>query len=76
MATNWKKAPLTDYSAHFIKEGEVGFNYYGFVHPSGQVIVMREEITTKDILYADGGFNLTNALTDRVSLDYKELSKI
>lgn len=76
MGTNWKKAPLSDYSAHFVNEEEAGFNYYGFVHPSGQVIVMREEIATKDILYADGGFNLTNAFTNRVTLDYKELSKI
>ena len=77
MSTNFKKAPLIEYSVHKIAEGEAGFNYYGYVHSSkGQVIIMREEIATQDILFADGGFNLTTAWAGRVDLTYKLKSEL
>lgn len=77
MGTNWKKSPLSNYSVHKVAEGEAGFNYYGYVHSArGQVIIMREEIAIKCYLYADGGFNLNQAWTDRASLAYKTINKI
>lgn len=76
MATNFKKTPLSDYSVHKIAEGESGYNYYGYVHSMGQVIIMRETIATQDILFADGGFNLTTAWAGRVDLTYKLKSEL
>lgn len=76
MATNWKKAPLSEYDIHKVAEGVDGYNYYAYVHSYGQVIIMRETIATGDILYADGRFNLTTAWAGKVGLDYKERNKI
>ena len=76
MGTDWKKAPLSQYDVHKVAEGVGGFNYYGYVHPRGQVIIMREEIATGDILYADGRFNLNSAWTDKAILTYKARNKI
>lgn len=76
MPTNWKKAPLSEYDVHKVAEGVDGYNYYGYVHSYGQVIIMRETIATGDILYADGRFDLTQAWTDKVTLDYKLRNQI
>ena len=76
MGTDYKKAPLSDYSIHRVKEADGGYNYYGYQHPKGQVIIMRETIATGDILYADGGYNLPTSFASRATLEYKELSKI
>ena len=76
MSTNWKKAPLSDYSIHKVAEGVSGYNYYGYVHSTGQVIIMRETIATGDILYADGRFSLANAWAAKGTLTYKAKSKL
>ena len=76
MGTDFKKAPLSQYDVHKVAEGVGGYNYYGFVHSTGQVIIMRETIATGDILYADGRFSLTNAWTAKATLAYKVKSKI
>ena len=76
MGTNFKKAPLSTYSIHRVKEALGGYNYYGYVHPTGQVIIMRETITTGDIGYADGRFSLANAWAAKATLAYKARSKI
>lgn len=76
MATNYKKSPLSNYSVHKIAEGESGYNYYAYVHPMGQVIIMRETIATEDLLYADGGLDLTTAWASRASLTYTNIDQI
>jgi len=76
MPTNWKKASLSEYNIHKVAEGIDGENYYAYVHPYGQVIVMRETIANGDILFADGKFDLTQAWTDKATLNYKVRSKI
>lgn len=76
MSTNFKKAPLSSYSVEKIGEGESGYNYYAYVHPMGQVIIMREQISSEDILFADGGLSLTTAWADRVTLDYTTRDQI
>ena len=75
--TDFKRAPLSEYSYHKQALAVGLYNYYSYVHPgSGQVIIMREEIATENVDYADGGHNHSKAWTDKAILDYKELSKI
>lgn len=76
MPTNWKKAPLSEYDIHKVAEGESGYNYYSYIHPYGQVIIMREKIDGTEILYADGGFDVSVAWATRDTLDYKPRSEI
>ncbi len=74
--TNFKKAPLNEFDIVRIAENEVGYNYYLYLHPSGQVIIMREDINNKEYLFADGGNDLENAWANRASLNYDLRSKI
>ena len=76
MPTNFKRAPLSEYDIHKVAEGVGGYNYYGYVHSYGQVIIMRETIATEDVLYADGKFDLAQAWTDKATLDCKVKSLI
>ena len=76
MGTDFKRTPLSKYDVHKVAEAVGGYNYYGYVHPSGQVIIMRETIATGDILYADGRFSLANAWAAKGTLTYKVRSKI
>lgn len=73
MGTNWKKAPLSNYSVARVAEGESGYNYYAYIHPKGQVIILRENTDGTEYKYADGGFDLTTAWTGRAGLTYVDL---
>jgi len=55
---------------------ESGFNYYGRIHRLGRVLIMRENISTGNIDYADGGFNFDDNWADRANLDYKAINKL
>ena len=55
---------------------EGGYNYYSYIHRSGKVLIMREEIATGDAEYADGEFNFSTAWTGRAGLDYKNIDEL
>jgi len=74
--TDWKKAPLTDYIFHDVTENEAGeetgetYNYYRYVHPKGQTIIMREKSDLSEYRYATGVWE------NRTALEYKVYSKL
>ena len=76
MPTDWKKAPLSTYSVVRVFENEDGYNYFIYLHPEGQIIVMRQKTDETELKFADGKFELTDAIDDRVSLDYVERDEI
>ena len=72
-----KHRNLAKFRFHKQELADDGYNYYFYIHQSGQIIVMREEIATKDVLYANGGYNDLNwAYNNRDTLTYDLISKI
>ena len=77
MATKWLDAPLYEYMIHNIAEGEAGeetgetYNYYLYIHPVGQALIMREKTDGTEFRYVNGGFNAgeTN-WSSRTTLSY------
>lgn len=57
---NWKKTNLSAYVIHNIAYNESGeltgetYNYYLYIHPSGQKIIMRENSTETEYRYTSG----------------------
>ena len=76
MGTNWRKAPLANYSVARVAEGESGYNYFAYIHTKGQIIIMRENTAGTEYKYADGEFDLTTSWAGRAGLDYKDLSEL
>ena len=74
--TDFRKAPLSQFDIVRIAENEDGYNYYLYLHPSGQVIIMREDIANKEYLYADGGTDLEGAWANRKNLNYTLRTKL
>jgi len=71
MATKWLDAPFSEYIIHKIVENEGGYNYYLYIHPKGQAIIMREKIDSTEYKYKDAGRGSTG-WNDRASGDYKD----
>jgi hypothetical protein len=63
------------YFIHSVYESETGYNYYGFMHRGGQSYIMRENISTSQIDYADGGYRLAN-IADRATLTYEDITRV
>jgi len=61
---------------HKIIEEDGGYNYFFDVHITGLVLVTRENISTEEFKYANGGFDLSSAISNRVSLDYKNINEL
>jgi len=76
MGTNWKDAPLHEYMISRCAYDEAGYNYFLYVHPLGQVVLLREKTDQTEYLYADGGKNKTTAWTNRATLSYKYYDEI
>jgi hypothetical protein len=76
MSTNFKKASLSNFDIYKIAESEGGYNYYVFVHPEGQVLVMREKTDGTEYLFANGGYSPATAYTNRASLSYDNRSNL
>ena len=53
-----------------------GYNYYGYIHRTGRVLMLREEISSDNILYANGGITFDTAWTNRVTLTYTNINFI
>ena len=77
MGTRWLDAPLHEYMIHNIAEGEEGeetgetYNYYLYIHPVGQVLLMRENTDETEYRYANGGLNAGETLwANRATLTY------
>jgi len=60
---------------HKQKEAEGLYNYYGFMHRSGNSYILRETISTGDAVYADGGFKLAS-WDQRASLTYTNIQEV
>lgn len=60
---------------HKHSEAEGLYNYYGFMHRSGNTYIMRETISTGEAKYADGGFKLAN-WANRVTLTYTDIQEL
>jgi len=78
MGTNWKKAPLTDYSIARISLAEGGYNYYCYIHSQGQIIIQRGNVAETEYKYADGGIrdNLDSIWVQRTGLTYVDRDEI
>jgi len=77
MATKWLDAPISEYMIHNIAEGESGdetgetYNYYLYIHPIGQALIMRENTDGTDYRYAKAGLNISDSLWEsRTILSY------
>jgi hypothetical protein len=76
MATNWKDAPIGQYMVSRCAYNEGGYNYYLYVHPLGQVVILREKTDQTEYKYADGGRDKSGSWNDRDVLDYKYYDEI
>ena len=76
MKTNWKDAPISEYMVSKCAYDEGGYNYYLYVHPLGQVVVLREKIDQTEYKYADGGQSKSLSWTNRATLVYKYYDEI
>ena len=70
MATKFGDSPISAYVIHKIEENLDGYNYYLYVHPKGQAIIMREKIDNTEYLYAKAGSGLNNKWATKNMLDY------
>jgi hypothetical protein len=52
---------------------EGGYNYYGYIHPTGYCIIMREKTDSTEIFYADGGYDFNTSWAGRTGLTYKRI---
>jgi len=75
MPTKWRDAPFTDYQIHRIALGESGeetgetYNYYLYIHATGQAIIMREKEDETEYKYANAGSG-ENQWSNRTTLMY------
>ncbi len=76
MATNYLKAPLSEYAISKTVEALGGYNYYMYIHSSGQVIIMRENSTGTEYKYANGGTDATTAWANKTTLTYVDYDKL
>ena len=60
---------------HKQSEAEGLYNYYGFMHRSGNSYILRETISTGEAKYADGGFKLSE-WNNHASLTYTDISEV
>jgi hypothetical protein len=65
-----------NYLVHKVAENLNGYNYYGFVANDGSVIVQRMSVAGTEILYANGGTNLTTAWTAKETLTYQTIDAL
>jgi len=76
MGTNFLKATLNTYAISKTVEGVGGYNYYMYIHPSGQVVIMRENSIGTEYKYANGGDNADVAWTNKTTLTYVDYDKL
>ena len=76
MATDFLASGIGNFYLHKQEENEGGYSYYVYLHRLGKVIVRRISSDEGTIDYADGGYNLASAFSNRASLDYKEITKL
>jgi len=72
MPTIFLDAPLSEYIFHrqtIVVED--GYHYYLYIHPRGQVVIMRAKEDESEYLYADGQLNQVTSWNNRANLDYK-----
>ncbi len=54
-----------------------GYNYKGYIHRTGVILITREEISSGNMLYARGTFgDFDTTWTNRASLTYVQISSI
>ena len=55
----------------------VVYNYYAYIHRSGQIVIMRGEIDETEYKYANGGFNDLDAIwAQRQTLTYVDWNNL
>jgi len=75
MGTKFRDSELSEYMIHNIAENESGevsgtlYNYYLYIHPKGQAIIMREKSDDTEFRYANAG-KADNKWSDRQNLTY------
>jgi hypothetical protein len=81
MATKFLDSDFSNFVLHKIAESETGevsgitYNYYLYIHPRGQAIIMREESDGSEYRYADGGRG-DSRWADRQTLEYKDYDNL
>jgi hypothetical protein len=68
------KGPVA-FFIHAVYESEDGYNYYGFMSRGGQSYIMRENISTSQIDYTNGGYRLAD-IDDRATLTYTDITRL
>lgn len=69
MSTNFFDRPLSEFVIHASALAEGGYNYYLYIHPRGQGLVMREKTDSTEYKYANAGINGVN-WAGRAGLSY------
>jgi len=75
MGTKFRDTELSEYMIHNIGKNESGevsgvlYNYYLYIHPKGQAIIMREKSDETEYRYANGGTG-TSRWANRENLTY------
>lgn len=81
MSTKWRDAPLDDFVIHKMAEGESGeetgvtYNYYLYIHPTGQSLIMREKSDYTEYKYANSGLG-ESQWNNRISLTYTNYDQL
>lgn len=73
--TNYKKAPLSEYQFTY-QETTGGYTYIAYQHSSKQVIISRLKSDESELLFADGGFHISTAWTNKIILEYKPYGEL
>jgi len=75
MGTKFRDSDISEFMIHNIAENESGeesgtlYNYYLYIHPRGQAIIMREKSDETEYRYANAGRG-DNKWANRTSLTY------
>jgi hypothetical protein len=72
MRGNYLGTGIGSFFFHKIAKDESGYNYYGYMHISGQSVILRETIATGIAEYADAGHRLAN-WDNRATLTYTDI---
>lgn len=78
MGTDFLGNSLNNFRVHKQAHTEAGeetgetYSYYGYIHRSGKIIIMRAKTDESEYKYADGGFNdFDSVWAIRQTLTYK-----
>jgi len=76
MGTDFFAQGIGNFFLYKVAEGEGGYNYYGRLHRTGRVLIVREKTDGTEVKYADGGFGFDASCAGRTGLNYKSITEL